>query len=374
MRKFIIALIAMALAVPAFAGDFEISGHVNTGFGYAKTDTNYGVAGSGAANPNIAFRDGALAEFNGNSLTGGDHAFNFFVDEAEIDLEKEWGENFRARVDLSFGNALSGSTNTAGLEQAYTTVNLPFGNGAEFLVGRFDAPIGFESNERGENTLASHGTIWRSLRPTTMTGAKFYYPFSDMVDLHLYVVNSLRDNGINGLTAANAPSAGFRLGFGWGDYDQRSTFGLSFAGGQENDNGTFAQDLSWLVDADWNVWLGDSFAIGGEGLFRQDGSTGTKGTYFAGQLNLHYAFSDVWDGTLRYGYASDKATMAPGIGNLLNAAGGAGTKTQIHNIALGGQYHIADNAKLQVEFGYDMNKVATTAKTYGGVFNFAYNF
>mgnify|MGYP003342882864 CR=1 FL=1 len=37
------------------------------------------------------------------------------------------------------------------LEQAYATANIPVGNGIEFMLGRFNTPIGFESVDVNEN-------------------------------------------------------------------------------------------------------------------------------------------------------------------------------------------------------------------------------
>lgn len=408
MRKYLslaVAVVAVAFAGTAVAGDFELSGHVNAGVSYQHFGSNAAsvVAGqTGLANPGANTAQGSAGDLTASAAgaagaagavvapTVRQDSFLIFADDAELDATAEYGENIRARVDLGFGRLASGSSGAGGvnLEQAYATINIPVGNGIEFLVGRFDAPIGFESVERGENTLFSHSTLFRNLRPTSYTGLKFYYPFSDLIDLHVYAVNNLRDS--IALVGANTdpllPSGGFRLGFGWGDEGQKSTFGLSAAGGLEApDASKLGGDLSWLVDADWNVWIGEYFAIGGEGIYRMDnGATGAaKARYFGGQLNLHYVFNDVWDGTLRYVYAADKGavntadTLTGGAANisLLNAAAGA-AKTQVHEITLGGQYHITDNAKLQLEGRYDMVKVtgASAGNVYGGLVNFAYNF
>lgn len=404
MRKSLIALFVLALAgfagnAAAVEGDFELSGHVNTGFGYQAQNSK---ASSGLMGASGSFH-GALGDLGTNHGRGAKiEQIIAFVDEAELDATKSFGENVRARADFAYGRAASGSNAAIGafqLEQAYATVNIPVGNGMEFLLGRFDLPIGFESLERNENTLFSNSSIRRELLPDRGTGLKFYYPFSDMVDLHFYIVNNLHDSIGTAAGAALSdnhwPSFGSRLGFSWGDWGRRSTIGVSLAAGMESAQGIAAGklgNLSYLGDVDWNVWVSEFFAIGGEGIYRMDNANSgqTDGTYFGGTLALNYVFSDVWDGTLRYTFAMDKA----GIGatafpngaatgtSLLNASAvlaiSSAAKTTVHEVALGGQYHIADGAKLQIEGRYDMVKNATagagTGGVYGGAMAFLYNF
>lgn len=418
MRKLLTIMAVVALVGGAsFAaqadeyvkGGFEMSGHVNAGAGFQHFGTNAASisATSPAANNNnngSGVGRGPLGELVSNRGASGflgiapntrEDVLIFFVDEAEFDLVKTFGENVRARADFAFGRFASGSGFGAfKLEQAYATANIPVGNGLEFLIGRFDAPIGFESVERGENTLFSHSIIFNALRSQSLTGAKFYYPFSDMVDWHFYIVNNLRDSlgtaGTNA-TAGNVgagsddsvwPSVGTRAGFNWGEEGKKSTIGLSAQIGPELEVAADKTDQwSWLADLDWNVWLTDSFAIGGEGIYRNDNATGAAadGRYFAGQLNLNYVFNDVWDGTLRYAYARQNAGSATalGAGSLIGTGGGTtGVKTQVHEFTLGGQYQIADGAKLQLEYRLDLVKPTGVARgmAHGGALNFAYSF
>ena len=67
------------------------------------------------------------------------------------------------------------------------------GNGAEFLVGRFNIPMGYESVDRVNNVTISFSNIFRYVRPHNVTGAKIYYAFSDTFDWSIYVVNNLAD-------------------------------------------------------------------------------------------------------------------------------------------------------------------------------------
>ncbi|MBI4365366.1 MAG: outer membrane beta-barrel protein [Deltaproteobacteria bacterium] len=386
---------ASAQADEYVKGGFEMTGHVNAGASYqhhgGDGSASATVVRSAAANPAIAAIAGPQADLTQTSATAPyakKESIIGFVDEAEIDVMKSFGENIRARADFAFGRIASGSNFTgARLEQAYATANIPVGNGLEFLIGRFDAPIGFESVERAENTLFSHGVIFNTLRPQTLTGVKFYYPFSDMIDWHVYLVNNLSDTlaGGNATGDPALPSFGTRVGFKWGDEGKQSTFGISLAGGPEVVQAGDKLDLwSWMADVDWNVWVTESFAIGGEGIYRTDNAPGaaTDGRYYAGQLNLNYAFNDVWDGTLRYVFAQQNGVGAGsgalGAGSLLAAAPAAlvGVKQQTHELTLGGQYQIADGAKVQLEYRLDLVKPTGLSRgiTHGGLLNFAYSF
>ncbi|MBI4211322.1 MAG: outer membrane beta-barrel protein [Deltaproteobacteria bacterium] len=403
MKKFFtlaLALAVVALATSAqaeekfVAGGFEASGHVVTGFGYQHQFSNAhpGVTSTAAGmvgNSDEVSTYGVLGQYLGSAQAGKQNQFAFFLDEVEVDFMKSFGENIRIRTDLDFGRA-TGLGGVAGsdvirVEQAYATANLPLGNGVEFLVGRFNTPMGFESVDTTDNDLISKTALIRSgARPSNTTGAKLYYAFNDRVDLHFYVVNTIGDglvaNGDDMSASGKAmtrPSAGMRLGFNWGEEGNESTIGVSPFAGFESAGDT--KKLTFGGDIDWNWWVNESFAVGGEGLFRRD--SGVAGAPHAeilgGLLNLHYAFSDVWDGTLRYAF-----TKQFDFSNLAAASAAATNKFlgfmgYSNEISLGGAYAVADGAKVKLEGRFDWVKDTTSGlKSYdfGGALAFAYNF
>ncbi len=388
MKKIFIAILAVALfAFTAsanaqekyVAGGFEAAGHVIAGAGYQhfnnKVPTYFTNDGD------VIYTAGVMGKYLGTAPAPSSDHFSFFVDEVELDLMKSFGENIRLRADLDFARVNSAGAGMAGfvLEQAYATANIPIGNGLEFMLGRFNAPIGFEAVDVNENDTISKSVLVTGLRPANMTGMKLYYAFSDLVDLHFYVVNTLTQD--TDVKINDVPSLGFRLGFNWGDKGNESTFGISGFFGPEstvsNKHFTFGGD----IDVNW--WITEAFALGIEGLFRRDdaapqvaGSVNTN--YMAGLLNLHYAFSDVWDGTLKYVFAkqfkpyANAVTAIPGV-----TAGLTGTQQSMHQIALAGGYAIADGAKLKLEGRFDIvNPVggSNTEYVYGGALAFAYDF
>jgi hypothetical protein len=108
-------------------------------------------------------------------------------------------------------------------------------------------------------------------------------------------------------TAADSdiPSFGFNLSYMWGDEGNKSWLKFNGAGGPE---GPTKKGWSFLGDLNGNFAVSDAFWIGAEGVYRQDdgGLIGAENAQFiAGQLKGRYAFSDVWDGTLRYSFVWD---------------------------------------------------------------------
>lgn len=377
-----VAFMATANAQESVAGGFEMNGSIVTGMGYQHHNNDAST---------YATNDGDRTYFSGVlgaylplvavPAVSSDY-FTFFLDAVELDVTKSFGENIklRADVDVLRGTALTtatAATNAAAmasavsLEQAYATANIPVGNGIEFLLGRFNAPMGFESADVASNYLISKSALGAGLRPVNMTGAKLYYAFTDLIDLHFYVVNTLyRDSAI---VTRDIPSVGARLGFNWGEDDAMNTIGVSPMFGPEtrisNKHYTFGGDL------DFNVWLTEAFAIGGEGLFtRNNNFGGTSNTeYMSGLLNLHYAFTDVWDGTLQFVLAKqyDPGADAAGVTNL------TGFTQTIYQAALGGGYAIADGAKLKLEGRFDIvnpTGASNTEYIYGGAMAFNYDF
>lgn len=396
-----VCMLGFVSTASAYDGDFEISGHINTGVGFQYRSASPWTALGGA----FTEEGMLLQDTTTNGVTGKmPHKTNvlFYVGDVELDIAKTFGENIRLRTDLDFtrnmsygymandGNAWSIQNM---IEQAYVTINIPVGYGLEFLVGRFNAPMGFEAVDNNDNDLPFHTPIFNFLRPQNLTGIKFYYPFSDMVDLHFWLANTLtdqtRESGRAAIDYRQIPAFGLRLGFTWGMEGQESTLGISGAASSEAaiPAPTKSKYGSWssLGDLDFNIWVNDVFAIGGEGIFRRDAATkavklagGKSNYYFGGILNLHYLFSDVWDGTLRYTYANDK-NGSVFVGNTgastLQAAPAAtqfhryfassamGGKLQDHQIDLGINYHITDGAKLMAMYRFEY---LIPAKSIGG--------
>ncbi len=362
-------------APEAEPSSLEISGVVDTVAGYQHDDKDA-----------LGGLQGGLADnILGATVPNADH-FRMVIDQVEIDLQKSFGENIRLRADLDFNDfADTGHRVTPGvdIEQAYVTANLGAGNGIEFLMGTFNAPVGVDTVDRNENWLISYSSPFRYFTPTNVTGAKLYYAFSDLIDLHVAVVNDLNSNGFGD---SAIPSGLFRLGFNWGSDDNKSTLGISGGAGPESDTAVVGgasnnAHFDFYGDMDAMIALSDTIKLAGEGVYRQSNSisAGANQKGIAAFLALNYQASDVWDVTFRGDYAWEI--------NPANARGGSGASTTGGNWigfegqqmagSVGAGYQIADGAKMKLEYRFDYAKTAGAAlnSDYHSVLaEFAYSF
>jgi hypothetical protein len=143
----------------------------------------------------------------GNDVVPG-YAFNtpqmqdgFNLDVVKLSIakpldESQWAAGYQ--VDLLFGpNATSlgtsidsgGDSDGFAIQQAYVNLRTPVGNGLDFKVGVYNAPIGYESFDRtlDPNFSRSYGY---TMEPTTFTGVLMSYQFSPLVSASASVANS----------------------------------------------------------------------------------------------------------------------------------------------------------------------------------------
>lgn len=337
-----------ATAQAQMGSELELSGHVNTQAAWQRTLKNTG--------------HGAAGLMEGSTLaatTKGEDQFGFNVNEVELDLAKSFGENIRLRSDLDFSpNNVAGAFN---VEQAYVTANIPAGNGAELLVGQFNSGIGLDPYDQNELHTMSFSMPRRVALPFNLTGARIGYQATDAVWFDLYVVNNLQDGvdtTVGGGTTSDYPSFGFDVKYGWGDEDAMSWVKLSAAAGAESATN---KDFTYLGDVSGNVALMDgAFDAGFEGFYRMDSNvaaTTTEAKLLGGLVQGTYAFSDIWDGTFRYGFTwdNDAIAAAPAANYAAAASGlGAAAKGKLHDISLATGYQITDGAKLVVEGRFDI--------------------
>lgn len=356
-----------ALAGAGFVtGGFEASGHIVAGAGlqhfsnnpvteWTNDGTFPGVIG--AYIPNVAA---------GTLPAPGQDNFMFYVDDAEIDIIKSFGKHVALRADLEFGRIASGSFWNFNLQQAYVTANIPVGNGIEVLVGRFWGKAGFEADDAYDNEIISWSILTRSnVYPYMMTGFGIHYEFNDLVELHVYTINGITNDST--FKVNDVPSFAATLRFNWGEEESESTVGISPYGGPESGSN---RHWTYGIDVDFNVYVTDSFAIGGEGVFRRDNGFGGPNTYYAGGLfELYYDFTDAWYGVARYTYFQ-QFDAGNGVLNL------TGAQQQIHEASLAGGYWINDACVIKAETRFDYIDPAGAASQWnlGGALAFAYGF
>jgi len=183
-----------------------ISGYIDT-----SAQWNFGTGNSSVA----------PVKFQGSGKADG---FNLDVVQLTIAKpldESEWASGYRA--DFWFGPDAdtlntqsiyaSGGKASQGdfaIRQAYVALRTPVGNGIDWKFGVFDAIIGYESLESGNNPnyTRSYG---HTIEPQTMTGVLGTYRFNDIVSMSAGVANTTgpfineRAQGPNGASDPNAP-------------------------------------------------------------------------------------------------------------------------------------------------------------------------
>lgn len=382
MRKLLVVAVS-ALALVGLMTDtaraeegsgLEISGNVTTVTGWQRGDKTKAALGSeGILNDGFLAIAGPKAD-----------QFGFAIDQVELDLAKSFGENIRARADLDFSPHRGPAVGGVYVEQGYVTANIPAGNGAELLVGRFNSGIGLDPVDRNELSTVSFSSVHRTLLPHNMTGVRVGYNFSEATRLEAFVVNQLNDAAPNG---NNLPSFGYNLSHSWGDEGDKNWVKFNGAGGPESTGGILSKKhWSFFGDLSGHMAVNDAFSVGAEGIYRQDNNSGVglNSKYIGGQLKGNYKFSDVWDGTFRYGFIWDKnkgAAASIATNGLQVAAGttaGLGAAGTGHQISLASGYQITDGARLVVEGGVDLTRAAGggagTALIPGFAGMFAYSF
>lgn len=377
MKKIMIPgmLIAFLSLSPAAHAELEVSGNVTTVTGYQHDDKD--AAGLGAGG--LTQGDLGVA-----TCANCDH-FRFVVEQVELDLENEFGENIRARADIDFRD-VAGTTIRAGdmmdLEQGYVTANLGVGNGMEFLVGKYNCPIGIESNDRNENIFSTYTPGYQYLLPSSMIGARLYYEFNDNWSMDIHAVNSL--NGpINGNSAY--PSGMLRVGATWGDEGNESYINAGGGFGPEHGPVTGQSEnkhFDMLGDLWGNFSIGEMWDLGWEAIYRQTNSipgVGANQKAIAGQLFGVYQASDVWTIQARGAALWDINPPAARGGSGASTTGGTwgGFEGLTYSGTAGATYQITDDAQMKLEYRFDFASTAgarANADFHTGVVEMAYAF
>lgn len=377
MKKVLIPglVAALALSSAVAKAELEVSGNITTVTLYQHDDKDAAALGAGGA---------TQGDLGVAACANCDH-FRFVLDQVELDLENEFGENIRARADIDFRDVVGTNIRAADvmdLEQGYVTANLAIGNGMEFLIGKFNSPIGLESVDRHENAFVGYSSGWTYLLPKSLLGTKFYYEFNDNWSMDFGVVNNL--NGpINGNSAY--PSGFVRVGARWGDEGNESFIHMAVAGGPEHNAGVTGASQNKHYDMLGDVWgnwsIGDFWDIGWEAIYRQTNSFrgGANQKAIAGQLYVMYQPSDVW--TVQWGgnafWEINPPAARGGSGASTTGLTWSGFEGMTYSGTAGATYQITDDADFKFEYRFDFAKTAgarNNADFHTGLLEFAYSF
>lgn len=332
----------------AIAGGFEMAGYMSTGAGWQRFNradtTEFAADGSyagvlGSVIPNI---------YTAVAPVEGQDNLMFFLEAAELDIAKSFGERASLTAHLIFGRAASGSwTGIDGfdLEQGYATVVLSKAHNVALQVGRFGTPMGFESYEPYNNDMISWCILTRAYTYISFsTGAALSADVTDHLWIFLAVSNGLINDTTSRLNTV--PCGYLTFKYHWGDEEHESSLAVTSFGGPDSDSN---RHLSYGADVTLNAWLTDRFQLGLQADVRRDNAvSGGVNTLYAGTLlNLHYDFTEQLYGALKYCFLRQFAA-GNGVLNL------TGQEQDIHEFSIGGGYALADGVKFKAEARFDL--------------------
>ena len=236
----------MALSAPAFAEDAKPSGlnpddlkkalglsiYLQAGYTYNGNASSNSVSGSE------------------NDLRGYDHKANSFgLDLAEIVFSKDpaasvigykvkvsTGETAKLIHASGLGTQPTGTANPESFDitEAYISYTAPNGKGLRFDIGKMGTFVGAEVIEAIDNPNYSRSFLFVFAEPTTHTGVKASYVFSDNVNAALFAVNGWDNAADNN----KGKSAGVSVNVAAGD--PFSAY-INYLQGPESDNNNHDQ-------------------------------------------------------------------------------------------------------------------------------------
>ncbi|MBI4208869.1 MAG: outer membrane beta-barrel protein [Deltaproteobacteria bacterium] len=354
--------------------ELEIHGDVTTLIGWQETDKDALNIGQG---PRGLLGD-QLANINNDP---NEETFGIFLDQVELDFEKQLGASFGWRLDMDVSphrdNTGDGDNDDnrdlIDLEQAYIEGSPifyksydPEKGGFKLTAGRFNSHVGYDPIDRKGLNTASFSSIHRFLLPHNISGGKATL-FNERWSWETFVVQGIQNQDIDEKTIS--PTYGFNLKRVLGE--RKSGLQLSGAAGpQEEAKGRW----TYLVDlaTHWN--LSASSQLGLEGVYRTEnngacGDGKTDCVYYGGMIQFVKTWTDQLSGTLRYGYLRDQ-----------NNGGLTGASQAIHDGTVALSYSFMEVAKFVLEYRQDV-QVSTgpisnreNAVVYGAGGLFVYEF
>jgi hypothetical protein len=177
------------------------------------------------------------------------------------------------------------------IPQAYVTVNLPVGNGLQFMVGKFVTLLSYETIDPRGNPFYSHSYLFNAV-PFTHVGIMGMYQVSDQLGVKLGVTR--------GWDMATEDNNGSVDVIGQVSYQFTKQLGLAvyFSVGPENNNDS--SHYRSVIDPIVTWQVTDALKIGLETLYLYDG--GLNGNISGFSEGRTHAYGDVWGAALYAGY------------------------------------------------------------------------
>lgn len=261
--------------------------------------------------------------------------FDFDDDQGKLDLASltvqtaaaEPGD-FGFRVDLGAGasqpeitaarglfrNVETGEAGHFDVEQAYVSYVAHVGRGLRFDLGKFYAPVGYESVERYDacNDNATRSFLFGYSAPFTTTGLKITYPFSETWSGGVMVVQGWDDVSDNNTGKSVGVQIAYTPGAALGLY-------LNYVGGPEQPG----NDSNWRsvydVCATWKPASALTLGLNVDYGHEKDAlGPGRSGTWYGAAGYLVYRFTDRFQLALRVERFYDEDGARTGVSQKLD--------------------------------------------------------
>ncbi len=278
--------------------------------------------------------DRGVDERSGNEMTFGldpadtsDFAFN----KIEVGFTKRFSDLLWIAASFEIKQENEGGTVVTETELSNGEVHLvaPFGNGIDFLLGKFNSPVSFEPEDAPFLLQASHSLPFQFASPVKMTGLKINYPFQENLEVQAMIFNGWNQDGDNN----EGKSLAFQVGYApvpWAD------FKFSWLYGPELDNNEtdFRQVFDLVASlTPWPNWI-----IGLEAAYGVDENQsarhpGTDAEWSTGQVTVHHDFTRHVGGTARYSFFDDR----DGRPDFQNRQ-----RRTLHQVSVGPTFHLTE--------------------------------
>jgi hypothetical protein len=280
-----------------------------------------------------------------------DRENNFTLDLAEIQFLKDptiGGAGYKLKLSAGetakFIHALglgikSGEnpkdTEPFDLTEAYISYVAPLGQGLRFDFGKMATFLGAEVIEARDNPNYSRSFLFNHAIPFTHTGLKVGYPFSDVLNASVYIVNgwdNFEDNN-------SGKSVGFSVGY---TPIEQLAMNFNFMYGPEKDDNN--HDNRSLFD-----WVGTIkpvknlvFILNADyGTEQHSAPDGGSAEWYGGEGIAKYDFNDWFSLSLRGEYFSDPDGVR------------TGTAQNLEEITLTPEFRLAQGLILRPEYRHD---------------------
>lgn len=189
-------------------------------------------------------------------------------------------------------------------------------SGLEFQVGKYGGTIGYEATDAALSPFYSHGFLFNTMGPFTMTGVQAKYYFNSEWSAYFAVVNGWDD------FRDNNHAVSYVTGTAWNSAEQldghsRSSFLFNVMTGPEQPGDV--NDYRTIVDGTYTYWWTSKLSetVNADWATEENGTpAGERAKWYGVAHYLSYVFNERYTGTWRAEWYRDDYRLTPSTANL----------------------------------------------------------